>query len=184
MKKNSFFTFCFAFIPGAGQMYLGMMKRGVSLMLAFSLVSMLAGFLNLPILTIFLPVLWFYAFFDTFNSKNLSHEQRIAQDAFLFSLDEALTRDWMAVMKQRHTLVGSGCIVLGIYLLYNSLIRPFLWRIFDHLPWLHDLLRAFPSLIVAIAVISLGVHLVFGGRKNSAPPAEEDFVEYGGSKHE
>ena len=65
MKKNSFFAFCFAFIPGAGQMYLGMMKRGVSLMLAFSVISVAAGFLYLPILTVFLPVLWFFAFFDT-----------------------------------------------------------------------------------------------------------------------
>ena len=31
MKKNGFLTFCFAFIPGAGQMYQGYMKRGLSM---------------------------------------------------------------------------------------------------------------------------------------------------------
>ena len=185
MKKNSFFTFCFAFIPGAGQMYLGMMKRGVSLMLAFSVISVAAGFLYLPILTVFLPVLWFFAFFDTFNIKAIPYEQRAAQDAFLFQLDGAFHRDWKALVQRRHTLIGGGCILLGFYLLYTSLLRPFLWKLSDYLPWLYDLLRAVPSLIVAVAIIALGIHLAFGGRENPAPPqAGDDFVEYGGKRDE
>ena len=35
MLKNGFLTFCCAFIPGAGQMYQGYMKRGLSLILIF-----------------------------------------------------------------------------------------------------------------------------------------------------
>ena len=31
MKKNGILTFLFAFVPGAGQMYQGYMKRGLSL---------------------------------------------------------------------------------------------------------------------------------------------------------
>ena len=34
-KKNSFFTFLFALWPGAGQMYLGLPRRGFSIMLVF-----------------------------------------------------------------------------------------------------------------------------------------------------
>lgn len=185
MKKNNFLTFCFAFIPGAGQMYLGMMKRGVSLMLAFSLISMVAGVLYLPILMVFLPVLWFYSFFDTFNSKNLPLEQRLAQDAFLFCFDDAITKDWMAVVKRRHLLVGSGLIALGVYLLYNSVFRRLMWQISDAFPWLGTIIDAVPSMIVAVAVIALGIRLAFGkGREIPAPPAEKDFVEYGGTHHE
>ena len=33
MLKNGFLTFCCAFVPGAGQMYQGYMKRGLSLIL-------------------------------------------------------------------------------------------------------------------------------------------------------
>ena len=33
MLKNGFLTLLFAFIPGAGQMYQGYMKRGLSLIL-------------------------------------------------------------------------------------------------------------------------------------------------------
>ena len=35
IRKNKFLTFCFALIPGVGQLYQGYMKRGVSLMILF-----------------------------------------------------------------------------------------------------------------------------------------------------
>ena len=42
MKKNGILTLLFAFIPGAGQMYQGYMKRGLSLMLMAAAISMAA----------------------------------------------------------------------------------------------------------------------------------------------
>ena len=39
MKKNGILTLLFAFIPGAGQMYQGYMKRGLSLMLMAAAIS-------------------------------------------------------------------------------------------------------------------------------------------------
>ena len=185
MKKNSFFTFCFAFIPGAGEMYLGMMKKGLAVMCAFWGVFAAAWFFQFEFLYWLQPIVWCYSFFDTFNIKAIPYEQRAAQDAFLFQLDEAFHRDWKALVQRRHTLIGGGCIILGFYLLYTSLLRPFLWKLSDYLPWLYDLLRAVPSLIVAVAIIALGIHLAFGGRENPAPPqAGDDFVEYGGKRDE
>ena len=55
MRKSRFLTFLFGMIPGAGQMYLGYMKRGVSLMGAFAVVLTIAAFLNIPVLTFLLP---------------------------------------------------------------------------------------------------------------------------------
>ena len=34
-RKSGFLTFCFACLPGVGEMYLGYMKRGLSVMIAF-----------------------------------------------------------------------------------------------------------------------------------------------------
>ena len=39
MQKNGFLTLCFSFIPGAGQMYQGYMKRGVTQVLGTELSS-------------------------------------------------------------------------------------------------------------------------------------------------
>ncbi|WP_343264690.1 hypothetical protein [Ligaoa zhengdingensis] len=187
MRKSSFLTFCFAFIPGAGQMYLGMMKKGVSIMLTFSVIVALAGFLNLGFLTVLLPVLWFYSFFDTFNIKSMTYEERMScEDRFLFDLDRMFRKDWMGIMKKRHALAGGICIFLGIYMIYNSFLRSFLWELEDYFPWVAHLMRSLPTLIVAIAVIILGFWLVAGGRKKAASPdaQEDDFVEYGGDNHE
>ena len=65
MLKNGFLTFCCAFIPGAGQMYQGYMKRGLSLILTACCIGMVSSLLN-PVLLL-LVVVWMYSFFDTFN---------------------------------------------------------------------------------------------------------------------
>ena len=41
---------------------------------------------------------------------------------------------------------------------------------------LTQIIRALPSLVISIAIIALGIHLVKGGRK----PEQQDFVEYKG----
>lgn len=43
MERNKFLVFCFAFVPGAGQMYLGMMKKGLVIMGAFWAVTAIGG---------------------------------------------------------------------------------------------------------------------------------------------
>ena len=86
MRKSRILTFLFALWPGAGQMYLGYMKRGVSLMGLFFLIFAIMGFLGLSFLAFLLPIIWFYAFFDTMNLRSMSYEF-LPQDDFLFHLD-------------------------------------------------------------------------------------------------
>ena len=52
---------------GGGQMYQGYMKRGLSLMSMFMFVIFLSAFLGMGLLSLMLPVIWAYSFFDTFN---------------------------------------------------------------------------------------------------------------------
>lgn len=187
MRKSSFLTFIFAFIPGAGQMYLGMMKKGVSVMLAFALITAISGFLNMPFFAIVLPVIWFYSFFDTFNIKAMTYEQRLQhEDKFLFNLENIVLKDdWKQILKKRHTLIGGGCIALGIYMLFQNLVNPYMHLIYDYAPWVYRIIHNIPTLIVSIAIIALGIHLVIGNNKKSTqPPQDDDFVEYGGHNHE
>ena len=59
MQKNGFLTLCFSFIPGAGQMYQGYMKRGLALILTACLIGMVSSLLN-PVLLL-LVVVWMYS---------------------------------------------------------------------------------------------------------------------------
>lgn len=186
MKKSSMLTFFFAFVPGAGQMYLGMIRRGVSIMLAFSLITAVCGALNLPFFALLLPVLWFFAFFDTFNIRAMSYEERLANpDKFLFRLDEVFKKDWQAFLSKRHMIIGWGLVILGLYLLLRNIMERVVWVLAEYFPWVESLFRSIPTLILAVVIIFFGLHLVTGGkRRKSLPPANDDFTEYGGTKHE
>ena len=89
-KKSSFLTFCFSLLPGAGQMYMGFMKRGVSLMSAFFLLIFLSSWLNLGPLMFAMPIIWFFAFFDTHNLRAMPDDEFYAmEDSYILIPDFA-----------------------------------------------------------------------------------------------
>ena len=73
-KKSRFWTFIFSMIPGAGEMYMGFFKHGISVMALFWLIVAIATFINLGALIFLLPIIWFYSFFYVHNLKNLPDE--------------------------------------------------------------------------------------------------------------
>ena len=70
MMKNGILTFLFAFCPGAGQMYQGYMKRGLSLITMFC-VAFGASTL-LEVLYVAMPIVWMYSFFDVIHQSLFS----------------------------------------------------------------------------------------------------------------
>ena len=72
-KKSRFLAILFGFCPGAGQMYLGKMNRGLTLMSLF-FGDIALGVIFPPMLFI-LPLIWFYAFFDSLNLSGLNATQ-------------------------------------------------------------------------------------------------------------
>ncbi|NCC08554.1 MAG: hypothetical protein EOM30_11100 [Clostridia bacterium] len=178
MKKNAFFTFCFACIPGAGQMYIGYMKRGLSIMGAFAAVTMLSSMFYVGALAVFLPVIWAYSFFDTWHIRNQSEEEAQANpDDYAFHIKELAdgTR-FQSLFTKRHTYIGIGCVVFGAYMLLNSVVRPILNAL--ELYWLSDFFYEVPTIAVAVLIIMLGLWLVKG------PSAKEPTDTYTAFKGE
>ena len=107
MLKNGFLTFCCAFIPGAGQMYQGYMKRGLSLILTACLIGMVSSLLN-PVLLL-LVVVWMYSFFDTFNLRAQIIADTAPEDDYLVHFDPRDRRLARALLDS-HKLVGLSLI--------------------------------------------------------------------------
>lgn len=150
-------------------------------MLSFFAVLFFINALNLGPLAILLPVIWFYAFFDTYNMKLLSDEERTRiDDRFAFGLNDFLKRDRHNVLAKRHVWIGAICIFFGLYMLFDSVVRPYLYQISERLPWLYNLIYRLPTLVVAVAIVALGVYLVRGGKKTETRP-EEDYQEFTGN---
>lgn len=179
--KSGFLTFCFAFVPGAGQMYLGYMKRGVSLMAPFCAVAFIAAFLNMGIVAILLPVIWAYAFFDTFHLRSQTPEQVKANpDAYLYDLRSFMGESWDSIVRRRHGLLGGLLIFLGAYGLYTNFVRPWLWTLVHalRLSWLGELIDGLPTAIVAALLIALGIYLL---RSPGKAQPDEDYTAFRGA---
>lgn len=181
--KNGFLTFCFAFVPGAGQMYQGYMKRGLSLISLFC-----ASWLLTTVavrLVLLLPILWMYSFFDTFNLRAQLGAGIAPEDDYLFHLGGE--RDLGLLLARRHKLAGWGLVVLGVYMIYDGILMSGLYdlaeRLESRLVWfIYDAAYDLPELLLCLALILLGLWLVRGGHP-SRPAAEphgsqEDFCDY------
>ena len=119
MKKNGILTLLFAFIPGAGQMYQGYMKRGLSLMLMAAAISMAA--MLIPPIAFALLVVFMYSFFDTFNLRAQISMGTAPEDDYLVHFDPQDKR-LARMMMDSHKLVGWALIALGAMVAYQNII--------------------------------------------------------------
>ena len=188
MKKNGILTFLFAFVPGAGQMYQGYMKRGLSLITLLFLCIM-AGMLLEPLVLTAL-IVWMYSFFDTFNLRAQFIAGTAPADDYLVHFN---TKDARLTLffRDSHKLLGWGLIALGGLVAYENVIM----RVFGDVMWRwgqnNPVFRAFylmldelPQIVTCVALIVCGLWLVRGPkgkkvhRKKAEEPEDEDFREY------
>lgn len=186
MLKNGFLTFCCAFIPGAGQMYQGYMKRGLSLILTACLIGMVSSLLN-PVLLL-LVVVWMYSFFDTFNLRAQIGAGTAPQDDYLVHINWHVQR-MEQFMLDSHKLLGWGLIALGALVAYQNILMNTLgdivWRWGQSNPFfraLYLMMDQLPEVVVCVALIICGAWLVRGPKGRKQKPQndaeDEDFTEY------
>ena len=171
--KNRFWTLIFAFVPGAGQMYQGYMKRGLVHITLFC-VSLGLGILTGGILAILMPIIWMYSFFDTFTLRSQLMEGCAPADDYPIRLEDTLHLE--RFVQSSHKLLGWALVFAGLYSLYFVAIRPLGWYFNDMgLYWLSDLIWDVPSLVMAFILIVVGVRLVRGKKP---APAPQDYPDY------
>ena len=174
-KKRGFLLFCCSMIPGAGEMYMGFFKRGISIMALFWGIAAGAAWINLGPLLFVLPVLWFYSFFWVHNMKSLSDEEfySIADDYVLHFDDGKIKnaisgyqgRKWIAAIL---ILIGASVIWGEISDWMISILSmlgidaEYLWRFFNSVP----------QCAIAVLMILLGIRLI-KGKKQQLDAIEE-----------
>lgn len=165
-KKSSFLTFCFAFLPGAGQMYMGFMKRGLSLMAGFFFSIFLSTWLDLGPLLFISVILWFYAFFDTFNLRSLPDDEFYAIEDDYLTIPGLNKSTSQILQKKYRTILALVLIAFGLIILWNNLCDILLFIIPSEI---YDIIRNFghyfPQLLIGFAIIVLGVYLIIGKKK-------------------
>lgn len=162
-KKSRFFTFLFAFCPGAAEMYTGFMRMGSSLMAMFMALVALALLGESEIFVCASILVYVYAFFHARNIANTdSAEFEMIEDKYIweeftgkstFTVKSAALRKW-----------GAGILIfLGATLLYEywmDVVLEFIperrWEEF------YQIFRSIPATIFAIALIVVGAILIKG----------------------
>ena len=146
-NKSKAFTFICSFLPGAAEMYLGLMKNGLTLMLAFFISFMLPSALRAgDIFIAFVFVVWFFGFFHARNIAGLS------DDAFAALEDKYIWEEF----------TGSGVCVL-----WNN-ISDIVCRYIPEAIWndIYPILSGIPGAVFAILIIVAGVMLIKGKKES------------------
>lgn len=173
-NKNRFLTFCWACVPGAGEMYLGYMKRGLSLMTIFWGIIMVGFALNFDAVLMMLPVVWAYAFFDTFNLRARAQEGTSEPDDYIVDLSRISSKEWNDMIRRNHTALGAVLVFIGVYAIYKQVVYRLGWSVSGVL-W--QIVNILPTVAIAGLLIWLGVRLMRAENDKEA----EDYKAFEGT---
>lgn len=189
MRKNAFVTFCFACVPGCGQMYQGYMKRGVSLLFWFALDIAVMATTRVVGLGFMLFVIWAYSFFDSFNLRNLSPEQRaVFVDTFIPNID-GLELGGTGFERWRQNFrftkaAGWGLIALGAIVLFTNFRDAFITLMYNINPELANWIEYSGGIVFGLAIgaviVLLGIRMLRGPKQQDK---DDDIHEFRGGDH-
>lgn len=164
-KKNRGWTFLFSLIPGAGEMYMGFMKQGVSTMGLFFALIAVAACLDIGPLLLVLPIIWCYSFFSVHNMRGLSDEEFYAlEDDYVFHIDRVLPTE--RLNKQQNKILAVVLIIAGLCILWNRAVdwcREIVYSLSERAASaIMDVLYSVPQVVIALVLIVIGVRLIKG----------------------
>ena len=179
MKKNALLTFIFACIPGAGQMYYGYMRRGLSLVTLFCVASGIGAII--PPILLATPIIWMYAFFDTYDLIRYLVSGSPKPDDFIWGDRIDLGR-CKTFTPRGNRIIGWVLVACGVWVLFDSWVAPILHDVFITLGieyLYYNLVGQLPTIIVAGLLIYFGIRLLgrSGGNNsaNTMPPYPGEF---------
>lgn len=182
-QKRGFWLFIFSLIPGAGEMYMGFKKQGISIMLLFWGVFAVGSCTGMDWLIFLIPIIWFYSFFNVHNLKSLSEEEFYSvEDSYVLHMDK-LIGDVDTLVTHHRKLTAIILIVFGASILWNNLVD-FFYMILPG--YLADVLGSFayhlPQLVIAVAIILAGIYILTR-KKDALDKEQQDSDPFSKDEH-
>ncbi|MDO3409660.1 hypothetical protein QWJ34_07780 [Saccharibacillus sp. CPCC 101409] len=97
-------------VPGAGQMYMGLMQRGAQFMLLFFGSIYVLDVLGFSLFLFLVPLIWFYSFFDALQQIGRYGREPLFDKPLIQSL--LLNRRW----------IGIALVLLGVYYIFDRVV--------------------------------------------------------------
>ena len=162
-QKKGFLLFVASLIPGAGELYMGFRKMGLSIMALFWGCIAMASFFSLDAIIFLLPIIWFYSFFNTHNLKSLSEEDfHSIEDKLILPVD-GFVKNKEQFIKRYRNAVAILLIFIGAASLC-SIGSNWLYQILDpeQYYFILNIVRQVPAIVLSVFLIVFGVHLIRG----------------------
>lgn len=160
-QKKGFLLFLCSLIPGAGELYMGFRKQGISIMLLFWGCIFFSGYSGIGFFVMFLPILWAYSFFNVHNLKSLSEEDFYSvEDAYILHMDQFIDNTDHFVRKYKK-IIAILLIIFGVSILWDNVTDLIRWILPEYVvSFFSHIFYTLPSIIIAIVIIAGGVHLL------------------------
>ncbi|MNO81674.1 TM2 domain protein [compost metagenome] len=140
--------------PGAGQMYLGLQKRGLQLMLLFLGSIYVMDLLRLTLLFFLIPVIWFYSLFDGLQLVS-RHGREPLQD-----------KPVIEGFLNHQGWLGAALMCLGLYYIVVNVAVPALDIRFPEWRLEYRVNEYFRTIVVSVLLIGGGLKLMAGSKNN------------------
>lgn len=165
-KKSSFLAFMASLVPGAGEMYIGFMKRGLSIMLIFWGLIFVSVWVNISSLLFGIPIIWFYSFFDVHNLRSMPDDMLSATEDDYILFTEFNTNKTRILQQKYRNILAWILIIIGVSVLWNNM-NDFFYELLPN--YFGDVIRVighyFPQLLIGFAIIAFGLYLIRGKKK-------------------
>ncbi|AIQ75426.1 MULTISPECIES: hypothetical protein [Paenibacillus] len=142
--------------PGAGQMYLGLQKRGLQLMLLFLGSIYVMDLLRLTLLFFLIPVIWFYSLFD-----GLQLVSRYGREPLQ---DKPVIEGFL----NHQGWLGAVLMCLGLYFIVVNVAVPAIDIRFPEWRLEYRVNEYFKTIVVSVLLIGGGVKLMTGSKNNKS----------------
>lgn len=161
-QKHGFLLFLASLIPGAGELYMGFRKQGISIMAVFwGIIALASSNFGFSWIIMFAPILWFYSFFNVHNLKSLSEEEFYSmEDTYILHIGEFLG-DAGNVLTKYRKLTAVAMILIGFSILWSFLTDIIYWLLPNPLAYgLSMTIGRIPQIVIAIAFIVAGIYII------------------------
>lgn len=124
-KRNGFLSFCFAFMPGAVEMYMGFMIKGLSLMASFVMLGAIActtNFLSDSMLFVLLGYLWVYSFFHAWYMYGLSADKLVQMEDKCFWTEFEIGQKAVPEMEKLRKVFAPWALAVCALVIYSCVV--------------------------------------------------------------
>lgn len=146
---------------------MGFKKQGISTMLLFFGIFAAGASTGMDWLIWFLPIVWFYSFFNVHNLKSLTEEEFYSvEDSYVLHLDQIIG-DADGFLAKYRVVISVLLIIFGVSIVWNNFTDILYWILPGVLADIFaNITYRLPQIVIGVLILMAGLYLLSNRNKN------------------